>query len=124
MSPPKSNAGPRREFLMVAHRLSREKQKEESVLDSTSVPVSSRYGVGYGSQASDAIVGEVSVQTGALSGAVVDSGLPEEEEIKRALAQSMAEDEDNSTKPGSGIQILAPTAAECCALCANHTNCT
>jgi hypothetical protein len=27
-------------------------------------------------------------------------------------------------EPGTGIQILAPTAAECCALCANHTNCT
>ena len=104
MSPPKSNAGPRREFLMEAHRLSRKKQKEESVLDSTSVPLSSRAGVEYESQASSAIVEAISGQTGALDSTVADSGLPEEEEIKRALAQSMVEEEDSITKPGTGIQ--------------------
>ena len=35
-----------------------------------------------------------------------------------------AQDRQLFPEPGSGVQILAKTAAECCALCSNHSNCT
>lgn len=56
---------------------------------------------------------EVAAGTGALCSGTIGT-----------VCDKTAQDPQVFPEPGSGIQILAPTAAECCALCANHTNCT